>query len=299
MPNPKRFNFDFRPVSYWGPQGVKTFYGSHVKGELLRKAALNDLDEGLTDPVVTQQGLNDDQRMASGAVHPWFMGGEYLPDLLPNEVEIARVVLESTTMDVKSIRARKTKHRIVYRIVDEYGELEYRVSPKTSRRPITMEQLIKLMDNAEDGGLVGSGRDWHFAEANCKAEEIYNFETASSAFYPHLEDWYDEINKEWLVEKVEERNREDKKHEEEQDRKTNHPLRKEINEWVGRATFASQHFSGYGGFVCKAMDRGSVRNYVMIYVDKFGYFPKGTHSVPRLKASSGHEFEVEFPSKEE
>ena len=39
-----------------------------------------------------------------------------IPDLLPNEVEIARVVLKSTTMDVKSIRARRTKRRIVYRI---------------------------------------------------------------------------------------------------------------------------------------------------------------------------------------
>jgi hypothetical protein len=50
------------------------------------------------------------------------MGGEYLPNLMPNEVEIARVTMTSTTMDVISIRARHTKHKIIYRIVDEYME---------------------------------------------------------------------------------------------------------------------------------------------------------------------------------
>jgi hypothetical protein len=30
------------------------------------------------------------------------------------------------------------------------------------------------------------------------AEEVYDFETASSTYYSELESWYDEANKEWL-----------------------------------------------------------------------------------------------------
>ena len=32
--------------------------------------------------------------------------------------------------------------------------------------------------------------------------ECYDFETASSAFYPQLADWYDEVNEEWLLDKL-------------------------------------------------------------------------------------------------
>ena len=50
-----------------------------------------------------------------------FMGGEYLPDYLPEEVEIARVAMESTTADVISIRAfMEADNLIHYRVVDEY-----------------------------------------------------------------------------------------------------------------------------------------------------------------------------------
>jgi hypothetical protein len=45
---------------------------------------------------------------------------------------------------------------------------------------------------------VGSGRDYHFDECGSEPEEIYDFETAASAFYPELEAWYDVGNEEWL-----------------------------------------------------------------------------------------------------
>jgi len=49
-----------------------------------------------------------------------------------------------------------------------------------------------------ENGLVGHGRDYHFHEAGETAEEIYDFETASSAYYGQLAKWYDETNEEWL-----------------------------------------------------------------------------------------------------
>ena len=120
MPNHSKCDLDFRPRSYWGPQDLQTHYGARVKGELRRQAALSDLEAGTSNTAILQSALAEDERRAAGAVHPWFMGGEYLPDLLTNEVEIARVTMKSTTLDVVSIRARFTRTRIVYRIVDEY-----------------------------------------------------------------------------------------------------------------------------------------------------------------------------------
>ena len=49
------------------------------------------------------------------------MGGEYLPDLKQDEVEIARITIASTTQDVTSVFVRRGKRRTYYRVVDEYG----------------------------------------------------------------------------------------------------------------------------------------------------------------------------------
>ena len=198
MPNPNKYDLDYSPASYWGPQDIQTHYGSRIKGELRRASAIRDLGEGIVDEGMLQSSLSREERRGLGSIHPCLMGGEYLPDLLPNEVEIARVVLKSTMMDVQSIRARRTKRRIVYRIVDEYGDMEYVLRPKTSTKPLTLRRLIAMIDGAVDGGLVGSGRDWHYDDGGSTAEEIYNFETASSAFYPQLAVWYDAVNEEWL-----------------------------------------------------------------------------------------------------
>ena len=130
------------------------------------------------------------------------MGGEYLPDLISNEVEIARITMQSTTMDVISIRARRTKHRIIYRVVDEYEpefwERQYSLTKRTSVRPLSFGELIRLIDNACDGGLVGAYRVANYDWDHDEPDDYYDFETASSTFYPELKGWYDQLNMEWL-----------------------------------------------------------------------------------------------------
>jgi hypothetical protein len=194
------YDFNYRPRSYWGPQDLETHYGSRAKGELRRRTGLGLLAEGISDAGILAPSLAEEERRAAGAIHPWFMGGEYLPDFLPTEVEIARVTLQSTTMDVISIRARHTKHRIKYRIVDEYeedfcGEDRYTLKPKTSVRPLTLKALIDLIDIS---GLVDGPRDGNYENGMIAAEEIYDFATVSSAFYPALGVWFDQANEEWL-----------------------------------------------------------------------------------------------------
>jgi hypothetical protein len=52
-------------------------------------------------------------RQATGAIHPWLMGGEYLPDRQDNEVEIARITIAFTTRDVTCVRLfRYPYHRL-------------------------------------------------------------------------------------------------------------------------------------------------------------------------------------------
>jgi hypothetical protein len=55
--------------------------------------------------------VDDETRKRLGCIHPTFMGGEYLPNYRRHEVEIARIELESTAVDVISLRARPAGSR--------------------------------------------------------------------------------------------------------------------------------------------------------------------------------------------
>jgi hypothetical protein len=201
MPNVSRFELEYRPASYWGPRPLAKHAGSTVKGELRRRSAIDKAQQALADAEDLKGSLTEKERAVFTSVHPWLMGGEYLPDALTNEVEIARIVMRSVMMDVVSIRARRTKHRIVYSIVDEYTDEEreyiYKVSPKTSIRPLRLRQLIAMIDGAAKNGLVGHARAVHH-EHGSAPQDTWDFETAVSTFYPQLAAWYDECNAEWL-----------------------------------------------------------------------------------------------------
>ena len=145
---------NYRPASYFWPLGLGTHLLSRVKGAR-RKAALKDLiDGGRAEDVpdlIAKSALSDEERTAFGRIHPDFMGGEYLPDIGDQEVEIARITLASTTSDVTSVYARRDKHRIRYRVVDEYdGEMLTGPGPttRTSIKPLTLKELVKFFDGA-------------------------------------------------------------------------------------------------------------------------------------------------------
>jgi hypothetical protein len=77
------------------------------------------------------------------------MGGEYLPDAQTDEVEIARIIFDSAGQDVISIRAtRRDGSTIHYQVADEY-ERTFRFEPTTSAQPLTLRELISLIDTCE------------------------------------------------------------------------------------------------------------------------------------------------------
>ena len=118
MPVPKYFpsiNYDFRPNSYWGPAASPLEAAlRNVKGrnrrQMIRDYHTKGLLPALSDDLL-RETLDEGTRRSLDRIHPSFMGGEYLPDYRADEVEIARIELESTTSDVISVRARPRDRR--------------------------------------------------------------------------------------------------------------------------------------------------------------------------------------------
>ena len=207
MPDCLNYDLEYRPITYWD---TPTALLANIKGARRKETAREFLKqgdfEGLEDWMI-QERLPDPLRDALGRIHPAFMGGEYLPDFEDQEVEIARVTLRSVMSDVISVRARRERRTIFYRIVDEYGT-KFEIEPETSEEPLSMEYLIQLMDLAWDevNGLLGVTD--RYRDLNCyepgDAPGVVDFAQVTSDFYPELTAWYEEKTQEWLKEQMKE-----------------------------------------------------------------------------------------------
>ena len=203
----------YRPASYWDHADPVAAIVAGIRGQNRREMARDFVTGrapdwlGAIDPGLLEDVLDEETRDALGAHHPSWMGGEYLPDCLPGEVEIARVVLASVLRDVFSIRARRRRNgsRILYRMVDEYGDLEgpgWTCRPASSRRPLTMGQLVELIETARnpqfdvgDGPLTEGLRDF---QADSDPRDLAGFATVESEFYPRLAEHFERRAAEWL-----------------------------------------------------------------------------------------------------
>jgi hypothetical protein len=187
----------FRPASYWDPADPRTAVLQNIKGQNRRTIVAQHfeapiLDQGPElDAAFMADDVGHDDRIALGRLHPSWMGGEYLPDYRPGEVEIARIVLESVLQDVVSIRARRRgkDRRILYRVVDEY-ESEFHFSPRSSRQPLTQGQLVRFIDTLENGAAPLEDRTYIgnilYHDDCLPVEELARFVTVESLFYPTL-----------------------------------------------------------------------------------------------------------------
>ncbi len=80
------------------------------------------IDAGKLDEIpefLAKEKLSEGERAAIGRIRPTLMGGEYLPDMTDDEVEIARIDIRSTTHDVTSVYARREDGQIHYRVVND------------------------------------------------------------------------------------------------------------------------------------------------------------------------------------
>lgn len=141
-------DLNLRPSSYFRPQRLEQYLLSQVKGGVLKRKLQTLFKEGRhseAQALVDSKGISENDRKALEALHPMFMGGNYLPDTEHREVEIARIQIKSTTYDIASVFAKFDKGVIRYRVVDEYDGATFAGKTKTrSEKPLTLGELADL-----------------------------------------------------------------------------------------------------------------------------------------------------------
>ena len=147
-------------------------------------------------PVLLQSGLPDPLRRYFGSLHPSGMGGEYLPDLAAQEVEIARITIASTTQDVTCVYARQAGDAIPLRVADEYdgGTLSSKRG-RTFPRPLSLGELTKFF--LRRWNLLDV-LQMNFESDGYPSEKVLRFFRASSDFYPEFDDLLRYRVEKWL-----------------------------------------------------------------------------------------------------
>ena len=200
-------NYLQRPQSYWEDGDALACILRNVKGTERRALIVEQWEQGRLQEMpeeLLKEALSVEARDALGRIHPVCMGGEYLPDYVRGEVEIARLELRSTTADVISVRARRGRGPIRYRIVDEYGT-EFALPRKTSRRPLTLSELITFINGSRAADLEGSlalcYNNMNAPERDDR-EAMRHFTTVKSDIYPQLEEHYEHVFDDWVEESI-------------------------------------------------------------------------------------------------
>ena len=197
------FDLDYRPRTYFWPLGLKPHPLSSIKGanrrSLVAGVLAEDPDADIP-PVLLQSGLPDPLRRYFGSLHPSGMGGEYLPDLAAQEVEIARITIASTTQDVTCVYARQAGDAIAVRVVDEYdgGTLSIK-SGRKYPAPLSLGELTKFF--LRRWNLLDV-LQMNFESDGYPSEEVLRFFWASSDFYPEFDDLLRYRVRKWLKQQL-------------------------------------------------------------------------------------------------
>ena len=210
-------DLDFRPASYSDFADPVSLALNGISGQMRREMVrdmmtaqgsqrdaydqiLGPIDPGILKAHADAQEIQTRNQLMG----PSWMGGEYLPRLRPGEVEIARIVLQSVTMDVFSLRARWSGGRYHYRIVDEY-ESNFVLCQQTSRRTLTLGRVIDILETVEgdlDTGGCGMVECWWNQQWDygSRDEDHVSFARVESELYPGLSAWYDQRAEQWRAE---------------------------------------------------------------------------------------------------
>ena len=208
------FDLNFSPDSYFENLDLKQKSGSKILGEVRRSNAVKKkMRQTFLEPYPPElvgRPLNKYIRTMRSKMHPDFMGGEYLPNVDSNESEICRIVLSTTTMDVISVRANIENGVINYRVCDEDEEIfGYVLKHNASQKPLAMSLLVENIDTCvineihEDEDIYfGTGLVHHFLKSSVDdgldREVVSNFVKVESAFYPKLNEYYENQQSIWI-----------------------------------------------------------------------------------------------------
>ncbi|MCL6474741.1 MAG: hypothetical protein K6U75_06785 [Firmicutes bacterium] len=177
-------NQEYRPESYFElplrDQVMRNLGSSvlrlQIASEIDRLLRENQLEYALE--LVMNAAMKEPQLEQ---VHPAFMGGMYLPELEPGEVEVARIILHSTTSDTYAVYAKPQGASVRLRLVDEYGgecllgEVEQLVE-----QPMTQREIV-------DWVIACCALDELAFQFDGDVEATLQFISATSPVYPQFE----------------------------------------------------------------------------------------------------------------
>jgi hypothetical protein len=198
MPDASKYHLDFSPKSYWD---VPEERQARIKGASRRRVVEQAIKKGRYDEIPPQllgESLSRELSQLLGSMDLQNMGGEYLPPLRTHEIEIARVVFDSTSADVTSFRARKSGGRIHYSVTDEYENLWSETKPRTSTKPISLRKLIDMINQAtyEDDDSIdrtcGVFDKWLMPlyQGEAEPDDFLDSFHVSSPYYPEITRWF-------------------------------------------------------------------------------------------------------------
>lgn len=190
---------EYRPNSYFWAEGLGLQLPPQVQGAERRRIYEKALSEGEVLPEdFVKPTLGEEERRAWGSIHPAMMGGEYLPALRAGEVEVARIVIASTTCDVTCVYAIPKGNRIALRVVDEYEGMTLDAPvTRTVGRPLSLHELLSFFLKAWDIQQVLAA---NFQELGFSRCEVHAFITsATSSYYPGFEAALRERVDQWLA----------------------------------------------------------------------------------------------------
>lgn len=165
-----------RPDYFVGALSAEDAVLRRIKGNFRREMIARSMrDEGLASipELWCAQDIPESfKEILTSTAGPRARGGEDLPDLAENEVEVARMTLaDSVHGEVTSFRAKRDPRDsgILLSMVDEY-ETEFKLRKNKVPAPLTAEEVLAAFRNADPTPLATS----------CKVE-------FSSFFYPNLD----------------------------------------------------------------------------------------------------------------
>lgn len=182
-----------RPKTYFSPQPLVTYLVEKVKNAAIRERLELLLSEGRIEEIkelLDEVGITANSIQSLEAIHPMFMGGNYLPDMDEGEVEVARIEIASTTRDVTCLFAKKENGIIKFRVVDEYGGDTLNFPTEvTTDEPMTLREMTEFFHSA-----------WSLIDVlemnfDGQLEPALAFFKAKSKFYPE----FDELCRERVV----------------------------------------------------------------------------------------------------
>lgn len=213
--NPAPIDWEFQPRSYRDATDPIAAILMNVKGQFRRQSIRSAMLAGGPEAEKRAEMLlaATIPEMTTVTGDYYRLGGEHLPEYLPKEVEIARIVTGTDIVDVVSIRARSIRAGglLYYRIVSECDDSVWSGTPKSSSRPLSLRELVCLIESARDAIADG---DYGIAELyrNYVLEAGGDLPQAVNAYsdiYHDLERYYQAQAQEWLDAHVEESGEDD------------------------------------------------------------------------------------------